>query len=97
MLNSVGLVPLRVSWVSLTVPSWVQTFSLWVFCGSKIYSREYFVGPKFFPVGILWVQNFFSGVLSGHSFIFVGPKIFFVGVSGDVIVNKKNFRCGFYM
>ena len=48
------------------------------------------MGPKFFLGGITWAQLYFCGYI-------VGPKIFFVGVSGDVIVNKKNFRCGFDM
>ena len=39
--------------------SWVWNFSLWVFLGSRIFSRWYFVSSKFFLVGILWVQFFF--------------------------------------
>ena len=38
--------------------SWVSNFFLWVFCGSPIFSREYFVGPQFFNVGISWDQIF---------------------------------------
>ena len=54
-------VPLWVSWVSChraLVPMWVLKFFLWVFRGSKIFSRGYFVGLKIFLVGIPWVQNF---------------------------------------
>ena len=34
--------------------------ALWVFCGSKSFSRGQVVGPNFFLVSILWVQKFFS-------------------------------------
>ena len=40
--------------------SWVQFFFSPKFCGSKIFPPEYFVGPKVFCVGVLWVQNFFN-------------------------------------
>ena len=57
----------------------------WVFRGSEIFSRKYFAGPnfshgyfvspKFFLVGILWVQNcsrqYFVGLKSRE--YFVGP------------------------
>ena len=46
----VGLVP-----SCLLGISWVQNIFLWVFRGSQIFSRGYFVGLKFFLVGILWV------------------------------------------
>ena len=39
--------------------------------------RGYFVGPKFFLVGISWVQNFFSGISWVWNFsleYFMGPK-----------------------
>ena len=54
VLNFVGRVPLGVSWVlchRVIVP-------LWVFHVSKIFSRGYFVDPRFFLVGILYVQKF---------------------------------------
>ena len=38
---------------------WVQYFFLWVFRGSNFFSCEYFVGPKFFLVGISRVRNIF--------------------------------------
>ena len=34
----------------------------WVFHGSKVFSRGYFVGPKHFFVCVSWVQFFFSWV-----------------------------------
>ena len=47
--------------------SWVPNFFSWVFLGSNILSRGYFLGPnffslvfhgsKFFLVGISWIQN----------------------------------------
>ena len=73
-----------------------------VFCEYKIFSRGYFVGlklfswvfvgPKYFLVGISWVQNIFSWVFVGPKFFladtfwtqnfsreyFVGPIFFFV-------------------
>ena len=41
---------------------------------SENFPRGYFVGPKYFPVGILWVSNFCRGY-------FVGLKFFPVGIS----------------
>ena len=82
VLNSVGLVPSWVLWVSChhaIMTSWVQNFSYGYFMGlkyflvgiswSQIFSCGYFVGPRFFLVVILWVQNF---VL----WVFCGSKIF---------------------
>ena len=53
---------------------WVPNFFLWVFGGSRIFSRGYFVGLQFFSrryfmgpqffVGILWVQNFLLWAIS---------------------------------
>ena len=54
VLNFVSRVPSGVSWVlchRVIVPSWV-------FHASKIFSRGYFVDPRFFLAGILSVQNF---------------------------------------
>ena len=52
---------------------------------SENFPRGYFVGPKYFPVGILWVSNFLSWVFRGSQFFsrgyFVGPKFFLVGIS----------------
>ena len=65
-LNFVNHVPSRVPWVwchCVIVPLYHQVFSRW-----------YFVGPKFFLVGMTWVQNFSLGY-------FVGLKLFFVGMS----------------
>ena len=42
--------------------------------GFKTFSRGYFVSPKFFLVGISWVQNFFS-------WVFRGSKVFLVDIS----------------
>lgn len=48
--------------------------------GSKIHSRGYFVGPKFFLVGILWVRIFFVWVFRGFkiffSLVFHGSRFF---------------------
>ena len=49
--------------------SWVQNIFFWIFRGSQIFFRGYFVGPNFFSRGyflglkiflggILWVQDF---------------------------------------
>ena len=68
------------------VPSW--------FRGFKFFSRGYFVGPKFFLVGILWVKIFSHGYFVGPKFFsqvfraetfsrgcFMGPRCFLVGIS----------------
>ena len=82
VLNFMGRVP---SWVS-----WVQCYCailpLWVFRGSKIFSRGYLVGLKYFPVGILWVPNLFP-------WVFRGSKIF----SGGYFVRSKFFLEGNYV
>ena len=68
MLNSVDIVPSWVSWVSgyyNITTWWVPTFFLWLFLGSIISSRVYNLGPRFFFVGISWVQNFFSLIFCG--------------------------------
>ena len=72
--NSMGLVPSWVSRHGATVPSWVRNIFSWAFHGSKIFSRGYFVGPKFVFMGISWVRHFFSWVFS------VGPKFYLVGI-----------------
>ena len=52
----------------------------WVFREFKIFSRGYFMGPKFFLVGIFWVQIFFLWVFRGFKNFsrgyFLGSKIF---------------------
>ena len=63
-----------------------------------------FVGPKFFLVGILWVQNFFSWIFCGSKIFsrgyFVGPKFFLGGItwiqlySRGYIVGPKIFLVG---
>ena len=84
VLNFVGHVP---SWVS-----WVWCHCVIVPLCHQVFSLGYFVGPNFFLVGILWVQNFSSWVWGGSkifsrgSKIFscgydVGPKFFLVGIS----------------
>ena len=53
----------------------------WIFCGSNIFSRGYFVAPKFFFVGILWLRNFFSWVFRRSEiflWLFCGSKFFFL-------------------
>ena len=53
----------------------IQIFSKglkWVFRGSNISSREYFVGPKVFLVSISWVQNFFLLQFRGSKFFLLG-------------------------
>ena len=52
---------------------WVQNFFSWVLRGSQIFSRGFFVGPRFLLVGVSWVQNF-----SGR--VFREPKNFLVGI-----------------
>ena len=73
--------------------SWVINFFPSVFCGSSIFSHGYFVGPdlfrgyfvglKFFLVGILWVPNFSSWVFHGSQIFsrryFAGSKFSLVG------------------
>ena len=65
----------------LSLVSWVQchrdTVPSWVFHGSKIFSREYFVGLKFFLVGISLNQNFLSWVFCGSEIFSRG---YFVGL-----------------
>ena len=45
--------------------SLVQNVFSWVFRVSQIFSRGYFVGPRFFLVCISWVKNIFSWVFRG--------------------------------
>ena len=49
---------------------------LWVFCGSNIVPRGYFVRPNFILMVISWVQNFFSWVFHGSETFSRGSKIF---------------------
>ena len=48
--------------------------------GSENFSRGYFVGSKYFLVGISWVSHFFSCVFRGSQFFsrgyFVGPRFY---------------------
>ena len=62
MLNSVDLVPHRGSRVM--VPLCLRR--------PKIFSRVYFVGTKFFLVGVSWARIFLSPVFGGSKFFFVG-------------------------
>ena len=81
VLNSVGLVPSWVSWASChraTVPSWVFNFLSWIFCGSKVFSRGYFLGLKLFFVSISWVQTFSRGYFCGSKFF---SRVCYVGTS----------------
>ena len=74
--------PVIVGLVDLVLSSIV---SLWVFCGTKIFSRGYFVDEIFFVVEISWVQNIYRGYL-------VGPKLFLVGISRTHIFFSWVFR-----
>ena len=68
--------------------------SLWVFRGSKIFSRGYFLGLKFFLVGISWVQNFSRGYFVGPKFFLVGirgSKLFLAGIRGSKIFSRGYF------
>ena len=49
--------------------SWVPNFFTWVFRGSEIVFRGYFVGPNFFLVAISRVQNSSCGCFVGTSLI----------------------------
>ena len=79
VLNSVGLMPSWVSCHCAIVPSWVRKFFSWLYLGSNIFSRGYFLGLKFFLVGISWVPEFFSWVQNFFSWVFCGSKIFSCG------------------
>ena len=80
-------------------------------CGSSAivpsYLRGYFVGSKFFLVGVSWVQNVFLWVFCGSKYFFsqvfrgskmfsrgyfVGPKIFFV-----CFFWVRNFSRGYFI
>ena len=68
--------------------SWVQSSFLWVFRGSRSFSRGYFVGLKFFLVGISWVQNFcrgYSWVRNFFSWVFSWVRNFLVHIRGSEI------------
>ena len=97
MLNSVGLVPSRVSFIlcyRVIVPLWVRNIFLLVFRAPEIFSRGYFVGPKFFHghfvgpkfflVGFSWVQDFFWWLFRESEVFSDG---YFVG---------PNFSCGYF-
>ena len=74
-----SLIHWRTNFINILGP---KCFLLGTF-GSEIFSCAYFVSPKLFVVGTLWVKNFFSWVVRGpKSFYcgyFVGPKDFIVG------------------
>ena len=80
---------MRVVWQRAIVP-------LWLFRGSKLFSRRYFVGSKYFLVGISWVQIIFS-------WVFLGPKYFLVGISWVQIIfswvfrGSKMFPCRYFV
>ena len=100
VLNLVGLAPpcvFRVSCHRVIVSSWVQNFS-----------RGYFVGPRFFIVGRLWVQEFFSWVFCGFKTFsgeyFVGPRFLLVGdlwiqcfFSRGYVLGSKLFLLGIFV
>ena len=65
--------------------------------------RGYFLGPKFFLVGISWILFFLVGTSLVQNFsrgYFVGPKVFLVGImwvqfffSALISVDSKIFSC----
>ena len=67
------------------VISRVQNIFLWVFRGSKQFSRGHFMGPKFFLVGISWVTIFFSWVFCASKVFprgqFVDQRFFLMDIS----------------
>ena len=81
VLNSVGFMPSWVSCHRVIVPSGVQKFFSWLYLGSNIFSRGYFLGLNFFLVGISWVPEFFSWVQFFFRGNFVGPRFFLAGIS----------------
>ena len=75
---------MSILWVQiffLTGISWVQNVFSWIFCGSKIFFRGFFVGPKFFSWVFYWSLFFLVGSLWVQIFLyFVNPKFFLVGI-----------------
>ena len=74
------------------VPSWVQNFFLWVFCGSvsfsrgsKVFSRGHLLSPNVFLVGISCGFKFFP-----HGY-FVGPKFFLLDISWAQTFSRGHF------
>ena len=57
--GSIKIFLVGIQWVSNFFSQEFRNFFLWVFCGSKVFSCDYFVGPKYFPVGVSWVQFYF--------------------------------------
>lgn len=57
--------------------------------GSKVLSRWYFVGPRFFLLGISWAWNICYWLLYGSKNFscgyFIGPNFFPVGISWDLM------------
>ena len=80
ILGLLGLVP---SYHRAIVPSWVLRWS-------KTFSRGYFAGPRYFLVGISWVQSFPSWVYRGSKIFFRG---YFVGPKFSLVSNFVNFSC----
>ena len=67
-----------------------------MFHGSEIFSRGYFVGKKFFIVGISWIPNFFLWAFVGSVFsrgYFAGPKFFLVCSKFSLVGNFVTFSC----
>ena len=76
------------------MPLWVRNIFLLVFRAPEIFSRGYFVGPKFFRgylvgpkfflVGVSWVQDFFWWLVSESEVFsdgyFVGPNFSLVDI-----------------
>ena len=92
----VGLVGLMPSYHRAFMgSSWVINFFSWLFRGSSIFSRGYFVGPQFFLVGILWVPIFFRGYFVGLKFFLVGilwvPNFFSWVFHGSQIFSRGYF------
>ena len=72
-------------WSHAIVPSWVRKVFLWVLRGFRIFSHGYFVGLKFFLLGISWVQDFFTWVFRGSKIFsrryFAGQRFFLLVIS----------------
>ena len=68
---------------------------LWVFCGSKNFSGAYFVGPKFFLMGILWVLIVFSWVVRGSKFFLVGIS-WVQNLSRGYLLGPNFFSCEYF-
>ena len=74
VLNSVGLIPSWVSCHRAIVPSWVRKFFSWLYLGSNIFSRGYFLVLNFFS----WVFRVSKIFSCGY---FVCPKFLWLSIN----------------